>query len=82
MVESQGQKNGLTGMPKLTTSQILKSSQDWLTGARRMLTKVIPTPKALRASEDWDSEETSLQKGIMFSIGSGLFNLILWGLWV
>lgn len=100
-MEGQGQKKGLTGIPKLITSQILKPSQDWLTGARRMLTMVIPTPKALRAEgnsfcmegnreaeelgrapEDWGNDETSLQKGIMFIIGSGLFNLILWGLWV
>lgn len=28
-----------------------------------------------RTPEDWGNDETSFQKGIMFSIGSGLFNL-------
>ena len=96
MMVGQGQKKGLTVIPKLTTSQTLKTSQNLLTGARRMLTMAIPTPKALRAwvssffmegnreaeewgrtPEDWDNDETSLQKGIMFSIGAGLFNLLV-----
>lgn len=49
MGESQGQKKGLMGVPKLTISWKLKTSQDWLPGAKRMFVMVIPTTKALRS---------------------------------